>query len=62
MGKQLRKKRGQKRGVPRLARQLAYLTRGAASPDVAAIARLSGYGKDTETVSRALKQAHVSEE
>ena len=58
MGK--RKHTGKRRGRSKLARQIAYLTRGMSDlnvADIAAITRASGHGKDVESVERALKVA-----
>lgn len=55
MGK--RKRRGKHGRVRLTARQIAYLTRGVANPNVAAIARVAGYGKDTAAIERLIKQA-----
>ena len=48
-----------KRGRSKLARQILYLTRGTVDLPInaAEIARVTGHGKDTESVERALNTA-----
>lgn len=57
MAKNKRSHRGRRHAAKLTARQIAYLTRGMANPNVAAIARSLGLGKDVDAVSRAIAQA-----
>ena len=57
MAKRKRTKRGRRHAAKLTSQQIAFLTRGMASPNIAAIARSLGLGKDVDAVRRAIKQA-----